>query len=45
MEEDYPEAAVFLGKCALKICSKFTGEHLCGSLISENLYFGMGVLF
>ena len=25
---------VFLGKSALKICSKFTGEHPCRSLIS-----------
>ena len=26
---------VFLGKGALKICSKFTGEHPCRSLISK----------
>ena len=25
---------VFLGKCVLKICSKFTGEHPCQSAIS-----------
>ena len=28
---------VLLGKDTLKICSKFTGKHLCGSAISENL--------
>ena len=28
---------VFLGKDVLKICSKFTGEHLCGSGISIKL--------
>ena len=31
----YPE--VFLGKGVLKICSKFTGEHPCGSAFSINL--------
>ena len=25
---------VFIGKCVLKICSKFTGEHPCQSVIS-----------
>ena len=39
----YPE--MFLGKGALKICCKFTGEHPCQSGISINLllksYFGM----
>ena len=41
----------FLGKGALKICSKFTGGHPCRSTISImllcifiELYFGMGVL-
>ena len=28
---------VFLGKGVLKICSKFTGEHPCRSVISINL--------
>ena len=28
---------VFLGKGVLKICSKFTGEHPCGIVISINL--------
>ena len=28
---------MFLGKVALKICSKFTGEHPCRSLISIKL--------
>ena len=28
---------VFLEKCTLKICSKFTGEHPCGSVISIKL--------
>ena len=28
---------VFLGKCVLKICSKFTGEHPCRSAISIKL--------
>ena len=28
---------VFLGKCVLKICRKFTGEHPCWSLISIKL--------
>ena len=28
---------VFLGKGVLKICSKFTGEHLCQSAISIKL--------
>ena len=28
---------VFLGKCFLKICSKFTGEHPCRSAISIKL--------
>ena len=28
---------VFLGKGVPKICSKFTGEHPCGSLISTEL--------
>ena len=28
---------VFLGKCVLKICSKFTGEHPCRSVISIKL--------
>ena len=30
-------AEVFLGKGVLKICSKFTGEHTCRSVISINL--------
>ena len=39
---------IFLGKGVLKIWSKFTGEHPCGSVISIfaallNLHFGMGV--
>ena len=28
---------VFLGKCVLKICSKFTGEYTCRSVISIKL--------
>ena len=28
---------VFLGKGVLRICSKFTGEHLCRSVISIKL--------
>ena len=28
---------LFLGKRVLKICSKFTGEHPCGSVISIEL--------
>ena len=28
---------VFFGKCVLKICSKFTGEHPCRSAISKKL--------
>ena len=32
---NHPE--VFLGKGVLKICSKFTGEHLCRSAISIKL--------
>ena len=32
---NHPE--VFLRKVALKICSKFTGEHTCRSVISINL--------
>ena len=42
---------VFLGKVVLKICSKFTAEHPCRSVISKTLIatllksqFGMGVL-
>ena len=42
---------VFLGKALLKICSKFTGEHPCQSVISIKLqaallkpHFGMDVL-
>ena len=37
---------VFLGKGVLKICSKFTGEHLCRSMISIKFqsHFGMGGL-
>ena len=31
LEKGHPE--VFLGKVVLKICSKFTGEHPCGSAI------------
>ena len=30
------QAEVFLGKVVLKICSKFTGEHPCRSVISIN---------
>ena len=30
--------AVFLGKSVLKICSKFTGEHPCWSVISITLF-------
>ena len=29
---------VFLGKCVLKICSKFTGQHPCRSVISIKLH-------
>ena len=29
---------VFVGKDVLKICNKFTGEHLCRSLISKKLF-------
>ena len=29
---------VFLGKGVLKICTKFTGEHLCRSVISTKLH-------
>ena len=29
---------VFLGKSVLKRCSKFTGEHSCGSLILIKLF-------
>ena len=28
---------MFLGKGVLKICSKFTGEHLCRTVISINM--------
>ena len=42
---------VFIGKVVLKICSKFTGDHPCRSVISIKLFatllkshFGMGVL-
>ena len=28
---------MFLGKCVLKICSKFTGKHLCRSVVSVKL--------
>ena len=42
---------VFLGKGVLKICSKFTGEHPCRSVISVKLlctllksHFGIGFL-
>ena len=35
MRSSRPE--VFFRKCELKVCSKFTGEHLCQSLISINL--------
>ena len=37
---------VFLRKGVLKICSKFTGEHPCRSVISTKLksHYGMGVL-
>ena len=35
---------VFLEKGALKICSKFTGEHPCRNVITIKLLFGMGVL-
>ena len=34
----HPE--VFLGKGVLKICSKFTGEHQCRSVISFALWHG-----
>ena len=40
---------VFLGKCVLKICNKYTGEHPCRSVISIKLqgncksHFGVGV--
>ena len=40
-------SAVFLRKGVLKVCSKFTGEHPCQSVISATLlksHFGMGVL-
>ena len=46
-----PSIGVFSGKDVVKICSKFTGEHPCRSVISIKLqatllklYFGMGVL-
>ena len=35
IKSSYPE--VFIGKSALKICSKFTGEHPCRSAISIKL--------
>ena len=35
VRSSHPE--VFLGKGVLKICSKFTGEHPCRSVISINL--------
>ena len=35
MRSSHPE--VLLGKCVLKICSQFTGEHRCRSAISINL--------
>ena len=35
---------VFLEKCVLKICSKFTGEHPYQSVISIKSHFGLGVL-
>ena len=35
IRSSHPE--VFLGKCILKIWSKFTGEHPCRSVISVNL--------
>ena len=35
---------VFLGKDDPKICSSFTGEHPCRSMISVKLLFDMGVL-
>ena len=37
----HPE--VFLRKGALKICSKFTGEHPCFATLLKS-HFGMGVL-
>ena len=37
----HPE--VFLGKSVLKICSKFTGEHPCQSVILLKSYFSMGI--
>ena len=33
---------MFLGKDALKICSKFTGEHSCGSVVSTKLLCNFG---
>ena len=35
--DDHP--MVFLGKGFLKICSNFSGEHSCGSVISIKLRF------
>ena len=32
---------VFLGTGVIKICSKFTGEHPCGSAISIKLLFAL----
>ena len=37
LRSSHPE--VFPGKCVLKICSKFTGEHTCWSAISIKLDF------
>ena len=34
---DFNKVEVFLGKGGLKICSKFTGEHPCRSVISIKL--------
>ena len=44
LRSNHPE--VFLVKGVLKICSKFTGEHPCRSLISIklNAHLGIGVL-
>ena len=35
LRSNLPE--VFLGKCVLRICSKFTGEHPCRRVISTKL--------
>ena len=49
IRSSHPE--VFLGKGVLRICTKFTGEHPCVSVISIKLqaillksHFGIGVL-